>query len=469
MKIETLGVIIVVRGEVRPFTEAQQALIGSFASQAAIAIENARLLTELRESLDRQTATSEVLGAISASPGDVEPVFKAMLTNATRICESDQGFVLRHQDGAFHFVDAVGSDPEHATFLREHGVQPTPETGIGRMATMRRTVHVPDLQSEAAYGESGAVRRRSITLGRIRTALFVPILTEAELLGAFVLHRHEVRPFTVKQIELVESFAKQAVIAIENARLLSELRESLDRQTATSEILETIASSPGDVDPVFDTIIENAVRLCGADMGHIHRVEGEAFRLIATRGAPPDYDAQIRQRGTFRPDERSAMIETIRRKVPLLVDDMREHSNYRNRLTGAVAMVETAGVRTLLQVPIVKDGISVGLIVVYRRDVRPFTQKHVALVENFAKQAVIAIENARLLTELRESLDRQTATADILRVIASTPGDPRARSTRSPRQRRGCSTHRASASGGSKRMSREASRRQDRPLWGCAM
>ena len=416
---EVVGAFLLSRREVRPFSDKQVELVENFAAQAVIAIENARLLTELRESLDRQTATADILRVIASTPGDPTRSLDTISETALRMFGASSVNIRRRDGNLLRMISAAG--PTGFAMRRALPEIPIDTPFMGQCVTERRQIDVEDLQAvaEGAGSAAGRLSRQMQT----RAAAYTPLMREGEAIGGIAIMRSDVLPFRPDELELMRGFADQAVIAIENARLLTELRESLDRQTATSDVLRVISSSPSDVDPVFDAILENAVRLCEADMGHVHRVEGETLRLIATRGASEEYDALIRQRGTFRPDARSAMVQTIREKAPLMVDDLREHPNYIERLSGAVAMVETAGVRTLLQVPVVKDGDVVGLIVVYRREVRPFTQKHVELVENFAAQAVIAIENARLLTELRESLDRQTATADILRVIASTPGN----------------------------------------------
>jgi GAF domain-containing protein len=428
---EAIGTLLALRDEPRPFSATELNQLQNFANQAVIAIENARLLSELRESLDRQTATSEVLGVISASPGELQPVFQAMLANAMRICDAQQGGAHRFDGHLFHMIAYGGIDllPDHPIVARlRDGFTIGPATALGRMQRTGTTVHIPDIETEPVYDAGEAAdATRSVDA---RTHLAVPMLKEREVVGAFVLQRREVRPFDDKQIALVENFAAQAVIAIENARLLTELRsrtdeltESLEQQTATSEVLGVISSSPGDLDPVFDTIIENALRLCEADMGTLYRLDADGLHVAAIRGALPAWEQLVRQRASWHPDPESNPARTLRQKKPLHIEDMRESPAYLARVQATVEAVETGGLRTALFVPMIRDDDAIGYIVIYRRDVRAFSQKHIDLVENFAKQAVIAIENARLLAELRESLDRQTATAEVLGVISTSPGE----------------------------------------------
>ncbi len=417
-----VGAFIVLRTEVRAFADKQVDLLRNFAAQAVIAIENARLLSELRESLDRQTATSEVLSVISASPGELKPVFNVMLENALRLCESQTGILLRYDGEAFETMADVGLPEELADYWRRNRIFMGPETNMGRMLSTKDVVHNLDLAQSPGYLSRLSVPVLAVEAGGVRTNLSVPMLKDDEVVGAFITWRTEVRPYTEKQIELVENFAAQAVIAIENARLLSELRESLDRQTATSEVLGVIASSPGRLEPVFDTILENALRLCETDTGHIARIVEGGLHVVALRGAPTEFAEFVRGR-TVRVSPGTHAGRAIAEKRPVETADLRQAPQYLARNPMTVAAVELAGVRTVLYVPIIRGEETIGLITIYRRDVRAFLPKHIALVENFAKQAVIAIENARLLSELRESLDRQTATSEVLGVISASPGE----------------------------------------------
>ena len=300
------------------------------------------------------------------------------------------------------------------------------------MITSKKVVHLLD----AAANETYATRRdptvvAAVELGGIRSALIVPMLKEDELVGAFIVSRQEVRPFTEKQIALVTNFAAQAVIAIENARLLNELRErttdlteSLEQQTATSEVLQTISGSPGNVQPVFDTMLAEAVRICDATFGNIQSWDGETFQVVATHNTPPAL-VEARKRLPFRPSSADAPLgRLVASKRAVHIDDLAVEPSYiEHRHPAVVAAVERGGVRTALVVPLLKENEVVGAFTLSRQAVRPFTEKQIALVTNFAAQAVIAIENTRLLNELRESLQEQTATAEVLQVINSSSGD----------------------------------------------
>src|SRR5262249_47689731 len=263
-----------------------------------------------------------------------------------------------------------------------------------------------------------------------RTLIGVPLLKDDDVIGALVIYRQEVRPFAAKQIELINNFAAQAVIAIENARLLNELRqrtddlsESLEQQTATSEVLKVIASSSGELQQVFDTMLANATRLCGAIYGAMWLRDGDGFRNTALYGPlPPEYVEKVRG-FLVPPGPAGALTNVVRTRKPVHVPDLRESRAYLDRDILPVAAVEVAGVRTIVSVPMFKGDEVVGGITIYRKEVRPFTDKQIELVQNFAAQAVIAIENTRLLNELRESLEQQTATSEVLKVISSSPGE----------------------------------------------
>jgi GAF domain-containing protein/anti-sigma regulatory factor (Ser/Thr protein kinase) len=393
------------------------------------ASETARLRKTLRalkaerdEALERQQAMDAVLRIIARSPGELGRVFDAMLKSATRLCAADTGVLYRSSDAGFEAVAMRGVTPEFAKFLRQGPVRHGPRSVFVALAARKKTIHQHDTKEGAAYRAGDPAPHAAVRLGGMRTALFVPMVKDGALVGIIQIFRRKVRPFTDKQIELVENFAAQAVIAIENARLLTELRESLDRQTATAEVLGVISSSPGELAPVFDAILDSALRLCDADTGQIFLPEPGGARLASIRGALKEFEAFIRQQEVI--PIAPNLARALARKKTILVADAREEPGYKARHPGAVAAVELGGIRSGLISPLVRDDEVIGLIIIYRREVRPFTQKHSDLVANFAAQAVIAIENARLLTELRESLDRQTATADILRVIASTPGEP---------------------------------------------
>ncbi|MET0630204.1 MAG: GAF domain-containing protein [Xanthobacteraceae bacterium] len=428
---ELVGTITIYRLEVKPFTDKQVALVETFADQAVIAIENTRLLKELRqrtddlsESLEQQTATSDVLRVISSSPGELEPVFKTMLENATRICEAKYGNLFLCEGDAFRLVAMHGAPPAWAEkWRRDPVVRPGAGTGLGRVAGTKDVVHIADLTKEQAYIDRDPLFVGQVELAGGRSLLVVPMLKDNELIGAIGVFRQEVRPFTDKQIELVRSFASQAVIAIENVRLLNELRQSLEQQTATSDVLRVISSSPGDLEPVFDAMLSNATRICEAKFGILWRAEGDGFRLGALYGAPPAF-AETRRREPFvRPGPGTGLGRMAATRQVVHFADARAEQAYRERDPLRVALVEQAGARTHVVVPMLKDSELVGAIAIYRQEVRPFTDKQIELLTNFAKQAVIAIENTRLLNELRQSLEQQTATADVLKVISRSTFD----------------------------------------------
>jgi GAF domain-containing protein len=418
---QAVGNITIYRREVRPFSDKQVELLANFAAQAVIAIENARLLSELRESLEQQTATSEVLKVISSSPGELEPVFQAMLENATRICEAKFGLMYRYDNGAFHPAAMLSAPPALAEFVRQRGsFQPPAGTPLDRLLKTGDAIYTAD---ETAESNAGA----AVKHGHARSLIAVPMLKENRLIGAIVIYRQEVRPFTEKQIELVQNFAAQAVIAVENARLLSELREALEQQTATAEVLKVIASSSGELQQVFKTMLANATRLCEAKYGALWLREGDAFRTAALHGPLPHaYLDQWRSGTLFRPSPDVPMARVAATGRPVQVEDLRTTDAYRSGDRLAVTGVNDGGIRTVVAVPVLKDKELVGVIAIYRTEVKPFADKQIKLVQNFGAQAVIAIENTRLLNELRESLQQQTATADVLKVISRSTFDLRA-------------------------------------------
>ena len=416
---ELIGTIHMYRQEVRPFTDKQIALVQNFAAQAVIAIENTRLLNELRQSLEQQTATSEVLSVISSSPGELGPVFQSMLENAVRICEAKFGQLYRFDGGTFHLAAGFDIPPDYADFLEKRGPF-LPPTGSQLDLAMRtkRASYTADMAADATPGSPAR-------LGGARSAIAVPMLKDDALVGAIIIYRQEVRPFTDKQIELVENFAAQAVIAIENTRLLNELRQSLEQQTATAQVLSVISSSPGELQPVFSAMLENATRLCEANFGAMGLWEGDAFRVAAMHNPPAAFADARRREPLIHPSPLSPPARVTASKQLLHIADLSEDIAYQQRDPVVVGFVELAGVRTLLVVPMLKEAEVMGIIAIYRQEVRPFTDKQIELVENFAAQAVIAIENTRLLNELRQSLQQQTATADVLKVISRSTFDLR--------------------------------------------
>ena len=363
--------------------------------------ELARLTRELNDLLKRETATADVLKVISRSTFDLQMVLDDLIETAATLCEAYRGVIFRRDGDTYHGVAFYNASEELIDFVRSHPVTPGRHTITARVALDRQTVHVADLQADPEY--KYALR----DVEAIRTELGVPMFRGDDILGVFILYKLEVQPFTDKQIELVTTFADQAVIAIENARLLSELRqrtaaltESLEQQTATSEVLQVISSSPGDLQPVFEAILEKAVRICDAKFGTINRWDGEALHLVASHNLPPAF-AEFRRRTPFRPGSGNPISRMLVTKTVSHIEDLAREQGYLERNAPAVAAVELGGVRTHLVVPMLKDNELIGVVIVYRQEVCPFTDKQIELVKNFAAQAVIAVENARLLTELR--------------------------------------------------------------------
>jgi GAF domain-containing protein len=420
---ELVGALSIFRQEVRPFTDKQIGLVSNFAAQAVIAIENARLLNELRqrtsdlsEALEQQTATADVLRVISGSPGELGPVFAAILEKAVRICEAKFGTLYLSEGDGFRAV-AMHNAPAAYRRARLHGlVHPPPSSSSGRAARTKQVAHVVDIKALPDYVAGDPFPVSAVKLAGFRTVVSVPMLNENELVGIISIYRKEVRPFTDKQIDLVTNFAAQAVIAIENTRLLTELRESLQQQTATVDVLKVISSSPGELETVFQAMLENATRICDAKFGILYRYTSELFDAAALFGAPAQLVDFLQRQGPFRPEARSGLDHVLRTKGVF-----RKADESSERVKGAYA--QFGGARSIILVPMLKEGALIGVLSIYRQEVRPFTDKQIALVENFAAQAVIAIENARLLNELRESLLQQTATAEVLGVISSSPGE----------------------------------------------
>ena len=421
----TIGAIATAHRDPVPFSDSQAALLKSFADQAVIAIENVRLFeaeqqrtAELTEALEQQTATAEVLRVISSSPGELEPVFNAMLENATRLCQANFGGIALYDDGAFRFLAGHDLPEAFREFLMRGPIRPGPDSGLGQVVRSRRTIHIPDTRELEGYtSRRDPLLVAGVESGGIRTLLTVPMLKDDLLVGTFSIYRQEIRPFTKKQIELVTNFAAQAVIAIENTRLLSELRESLQQQTATADVLRVISSSPGELEPVFHSMLESATRICEARFGNLLLFDGKDMRVVAMHNAPREHE-EMRRRNPVVPLEHSILGPVVRTKELCLVSDITAEEPYANS-----PLAKAGGARTALAVPMLQEHVLVGAITIYRREVRPFTGKQIALLQNFAAQAVIAIENTRLLSELRESLQQQTATADVLKVISRSTFD----------------------------------------------
>ncbi len=413
-----VGAILLRRTEVHPFTEQQIALLKTFADQAVIAIENVRLFKEIQErnrdlieALEQQTATGEVLRVIASSPTELQPVLDTVIANAVKLSGATKGHI-RRVDGEFYRVVAhYGESPEWISFLRTNPLSAKADSATGRALVAREPVHILDLEAEPMV---------SLGLARqvgIRTLLAAPLLREETPLGAIVIWRDVVDPFTERQIELVKTFADQAVIAIENVRLFNELKESLEQQTATSKILEVIAGSPTDIQPVLDTMAETAARLCGATDAQILRVEGDFVRRVASYGEMPSRSSEDRQLIS----RDLVTTRAITDRDTIHIHDLAAEVD--REFPQSKQFQQRFGTRTILITPLLRESDPIGAIMIRRREVLPFTDKQIALMKTFADQAVIAIENVRLFKELEESLEQQTATSEILGVIASSPTD----------------------------------------------
>jgi two-component system, NtrC family, sensor kinase len=368
---------------------------------------------ELEEAIQRQTATSEVLSIIRRSPADAQPVFEAIVQSAAHLCDAVFSVVYLYENGRLSFAATKNFTAEATSQLNEREeLREINRSYVGWRAFLDRAIaHVPDVLEDPEYSREFALA------GGWRAVLAVPLLHEGNSIGALSIGKAEPKAFSEQQVQLLQTFADQAVIAIENARLLNQLRESLQQQTATADVLKVISSSPGELEPVFQAMLEKAVRVCGAKFGTLMLSEGDAFRTVAFNGVPPAY-AELRRREPLTHHRAgTALAHVIATKQPAQVADIQAEPAYYED-PSRVPLLKIAGARSVVAVPMVKDDGLVGAIFIYRQEVQPFTEKQIELLKNFAAQAVIAIENTRLLSELRESLQHQTATSEILASIS---------------------------------------------------
>src|SRR5262245_39990335 len=387
-----IGAMFLSRSTVDPFTQQQIDLVMTFAAQAVIAIENTRLLSELRESLQQQTATADVLKVISRSAFNLQTVLDTLVESAVRLCEADSG-VLRTREGDIYPVAATYRLTEQQRD-RFTGYSTKPDRGslFGRAILEGRTIHVSDVLADPEYDSSRL--QDHVT---VRAGLAVPMLREGTVVGVVTLQRKEPRPFSDSQIQLVTTFADQAVIAIENVRLFDEvqartreLSESLEQQTATSEVLKVISSSPGELDPVFKEMLEKATQICGASFGTLLLFEGNGFRRVAAHNAPHEYVHAADREPFIRLGRARSLDGLTKTKEPVQIADMAEAEP-------DSLLTKLGGARTYFAVPMLKENELIGAIGIYRQEVRPFTDKQIELVQNFAAQDVITIEHCKLL------------------------------------------------------------------------
>ncbi|MFL5077911.1 MAG: GAF domain-containing protein, partial [Microvirga sp.] len=429
---ELIGVFMIYRLEAKPFTPKQIELVETFADQAVIAIENVRLFdevqartAELQESLEQQTATSDVLKVISRSAFDLQAVLDTLVASAARLCGAEKGVIFQRDGEVYRLAANYGFSPEAEAYARDNPLRPGRGSTTGRVALEGRTIHIPDVLADPEYAASGYQ-----TAFGYRTNLGVPLLRAGTPIGVFVLTREVVNPFSEKQIELVTTFADQAVIAIENARLFeevqartAELTESLEYQTATSDVLGVISRSPNDLQPVLDTIVETAHELCQAQYSLFFKLGADGlYHIAAGKDADPGFIEWLRENPIAEGDGTATGLAAREKQVVHLEDSLSDP-----RFTD-LRRQRRSKARTQLAVPLMRGETVIGVIFLARTEVKPFTERQLNLVTTFADQAVIAINNVGLFdevqartAELSESLEYQTATADVLSVISRSP------------------------------------------------
>jgi signal transduction histidine kinase len=409
----TIAVIVLLRNAVRPFTDKQINLVTTFANQALIAIENVRLFEaeqqrtlELSESLQQQTATADVLKVISRSTFDLQTVLDTLVESAVKLCDAESAHIFRRTETVYQLAACRGYSREYEDYMRRRALARGRDSLVGRIALEGRMVHIPDILADSEYNQPEAAK-----LGRWRTMVGVPLLREGTPIGALTLTRSVVRPFTDKQIELLTTFADQAVIAIENVRLFDEvqarteeLSESLRQQTATAEVLKTISRTIFDLQRVLETLLENAVRICGAKHGMIFRYDGDCCRAAAVYNAPPG-SLELWARTPIRAGRGTTVGRALLERRPVQIPDVQADPEY-----DFPEAQKLQGHRTVLAVPLLREGVPLGTIGLWKTEVAPFTDKQIELLTTFADQAVIAIENVRLFDEIQDK-NRQLAEA----------------------------------------------------------
>jgi signal transduction histidine kinase len=417
---KVVGSIVIYRREVQPFTEKQVALVENFAAQAVIAIENTRLLNELRqrtadltESLEQQTATAEVLGVISRSKFELQPILQSVVDTAMRLCRADQAIIYRPQSGTYRFAAGHSTVPEYLEIEKQTTIVPGHGTVVGRAALTRQVARVDDPLADPLYEKKDDAR-----VGGVRSMIGVPLMRDGEPIGVIGLARNRVEPFTDHEIELVTTFADQAVIAIENVRLFEaeqqrtrELTESLQQQSATADVLKVISRSPFDLQTVLDTLVESAARLCDADSAAIHRPDGNSYPYVASYGYSREYHEYMRER-TMIPGRGTVLGRAVTECKPTQVNDVAADPEYTLREGQRLG-----GFRTVLGIPLLRESAPIGVIVLTRKAVRPFTDKQIELATTFANQAAIAIENVRLFEAEQQRTQELARSLEELRTV----------------------------------------------------
>ncbi len=411
-----IGAITVTRYPPSPFLDDEIELLKTFANQAVIAIQNARLFNDTQQALERQTATAEILKVIASSPDDVQPVFDAIARSSNRLLGGYSTMVARIHDDALHMVAFTSTTPEGDAALKRSFPIALASFPMGE--AIRRGEQVPIVDTEAVEERLYTIRDLARARG-YRSMLLCPLVRDRQSIGMISVTRREPGPFAPHQVELLQTFADQAVIAIENVRLFSETQEALERQTATADILAVISASPTDVGPVFQAIAERARALCRADLGLTSRVAGGQFHLMGVHGITAERQTLLRERFPVAlEDAPPQALRSIIERAPVQIPDVQTEPGYKH-----MATAQQVGFRSILSVPLLHGGQAIGTIGVARETPGPFPAAAVTLLETFARQAVIAIENVRLFNETQEALERQTATAEVLEVINASPGD----------------------------------------------